>query len=196
VLFVDEVGANTSQKQDGNIGRRKFLVARGKLPQECNAYNDCHFTVLVFTAADGAPVIFCAIIAAKTLTTFEASGINDMSEDFLENSTLEGKSTKDEYKNGFDRLFPMGSTCIFEGKDVPCFVSCHQSGSIMSHMLAIMLKRMDDLKLFSRGVSLPDPFLFLNRHGNRFDLPFLEYINNGQDKWTTCLARPMEQTRG
>jgi hypothetical protein len=29
VLFVDEVGANTSQKQDVNIGGRKLLVARG-----------------------------------------------------------------------------------------------------------------------------------------------------------------------
>jgi hypothetical protein len=98
VLFVDEVGANTSQKQDGNIGGRKLLVARGTRPQERNAYNDCHFTTLGFTAADGAPVMCCVIVAAKTLTAFEASGINYPSEDFLENDTLEGKATRDEYK--------------------------------------------------------------------------------------------------
>jgi hypothetical protein len=79
VLFVDGVGSNTSQKQDENIGGRKFIVARGTRPQERNAYTYWHFTVLVFTAADGAHVMCCVIIAAKTLTAFEASGINYLS---------------------------------------------------------------------------------------------------------------------
>jgi hypothetical protein len=132
VLFVDEVGGNTSQKQNRNIGGRKLLLARGTRPQEPNAYNDCRFTLLGFTTADGAPVMWCVIVAAKTLTAFEASGIHYLSEDFLENGTLEGKSTKDELKKGCDRLFPMGPTCIFEWKDVPCFVSykssaCHEA---------------------------------------------------------------------
>jgi hypothetical protein len=42
VLFVDEVGSNTSQKQDGNIGGRKLDVARGTRPEKQNAYTDCH----------------------------------------------------------------------------------------------------------------------------------------------------------
>jgi hypothetical protein len=84
VLFVDKFGANTSKKQDGNIGGRKLLVARGTRLQERNAYNDCHFTVLGVTTADGAPVMCCVIVAAKTLTSFEASGIHYLSEDFLE----------------------------------------------------------------------------------------------------------------
>jgi hypothetical protein len=60
----------------------------------------------------------------------------------------------------------------------------------MSHLLAMMLKRMDDLTLFSREDSLPDPFILLDGHGSRFDLPFLEYINNDQHKWTTCMVTP------
>jgi hypothetical protein len=110
MLFVDEVGANTIQKQVGNIGGRKFLVARGMRPQERNAYNICNFTVLEFTAVVGAPVMCCIIVAAKTLTTFEASGIHYLSEDVLENGTLEEKATKDEYNNGCDILFTMGPT--------------------------------------------------------------------------------------
>jgi hypothetical protein len=89
VLFVDEVGANTSQKQDGHIGGRTLVLARGTQPQELNAYNYFHFTVLGFTAANGAPVMCCVIVIAKNLTTFEASGINYLSEDFLMNGTLE-----------------------------------------------------------------------------------------------------------
>jgi hypothetical protein len=53
VLCVDEVGANASHKQDGNIGGHKLVVARGTRPQERNAYTDCHFTVLGFTADNG-----------------------------------------------------------------------------------------------------------------------------------------------
>jgi hypothetical protein len=97
MLFVDEVGSNTSQKQDGHIGGRKLVVARGTRPQERNAYKDCHFTVLGFTAANEAPVMCCVIVAAKTFTVFEAICINYLSEDFLVDGTLEGKETEDEF---------------------------------------------------------------------------------------------------
>jgi hypothetical protein len=33
---VDEVGENTSQKQDGNIGEGTLVVVRGNRPQEKN----------------------------------------------------------------------------------------------------------------------------------------------------------------
>jgi hypothetical protein len=52
------------------------------------------------------------------------------------------------------------------------------------------LKRMDNHTMFPRGDSLPDPFLLLYGHGSIFDLPFLEYINNDQHKWTTCIGTP------
>jgi hypothetical protein len=84
----------------------------------------------------------------------------------------------------------MGATCIFEGNDVQCFVSCSENGSITSNLLAVMLKRMYDLTLFPRGDSLPDPFLLHEGHGRRFDFPFLEYINNDQYKWITCIGKP------
>jgi hypothetical protein len=80
---VDKVGANTSQKQDGNIDGRNFVVARGTRPQERNAYNDCQFTIIGFTAATGGAVMCAVIVAAKHLTVFEASGINYLSEDDL-----------------------------------------------------------------------------------------------------------------
>jgi hypothetical protein len=49
---------------------------------------------------------------------------------------------------------------------------------------------MDNHTMFPRGDSLPDPFLLLYGHGSIFDLPFLEYINNDQHKWTTCIGTP------
>jgi len=48
---------------------------------------------------------------------------------------------------------------------------------------------MDKLNLFyhSDGVS---SFLLLDGHGSRFELPFLEYINNEAHKWKVCIGVP------
>ena len=48
---------------------------------------------------------------------------------------------------------------------------------------------MDDCWVFDRtdGVS---PFLLLDGHGSRFELPFLEYINNDEYKWRVCIGVP------
>jgi hypothetical protein len=40
LLFIDEVGSNTSQAKDGNIGGGKFLCSSGGRPQQCHV---CHF---------------------------------------------------------------------------------------------------------------------------------------------------------
>jgi hypothetical protein len=92
VIFVDEVGENTSQKQDGHIGGRKLIVSRGTRSQEWSSYSVCHFTVLGFTAASGEPAMCAVIVAAKRLTGIEASGFNPLSTDMDEPGTLEEKS--------------------------------------------------------------------------------------------------------
>jgi hypothetical protein len=113
-----------------------------------------------------------------------------MSEAFLETRSLEEKMTQDEYKLGCDRLFPMGPECEFEGKKVPCFVSCTENGSITSKLLVVMLKAIEFSGVLPRGVGLPDPFLLLDGQSSRFDVPFLEYINNEEHKWWTCIGTP------
>jgi hypothetical protein len=133
----------------------------------------------------------CAVIvSAKQLTAFEASGINYLSKDYLQPGSLEQNTTQNEYRYGCGRLFPMGPTCKLNSIEVPCFVCCSKNGSITSHMLPEMLKRMDDLGLFPRGgpLTLPDPCLLLHGRGSRFNLPFLEYINHDDHTWTTCIG--------
>ncbi len=49
VFFVDEVGCNTSQKNDGNVGGQKFLVQGNQQALIWSSFQDCHFTVLGFT---------------------------------------------------------------------------------------------------------------------------------------------------
>ncbi len=63
LVFVDEVGDNTSQKDDGNIAGTKYVVGRKNRALMRAAHNDCHFTTLGFSLADGRPIL-CVIIVA------------------------------------------------------------------------------------------------------------------------------------
>lgn len=67
LLFVDEVGSNTSQTKDGNVGGERFLCEALQRPHTRAATKDSHFTVLGFTAATGIPLMCAIIFAAKEL---------------------------------------------------------------------------------------------------------------------------------
>jgi len=53
LLFADEVGKNTSQANDGNVGGEKSLCFAGGQPQQRANMNNAHFTILGFMAATG-----------------------------------------------------------------------------------------------------------------------------------------------
>ena len=68
LIFVDEVGLNTSTTKDGNVGGgEKFLREANQRPQVRAATKDSHFTVLGFTTATGIPLMCAIIFAAKEL---------------------------------------------------------------------------------------------------------------------------------
>jgi hypothetical protein len=56
-----------------------------------------------------------------------------------------------------------------------CFTN---NGSITSSLIAAMLNIIDDIGVALCNELLQDLFLLLDGHGSRFDLPFLEYIND------------------
>ena len=92
--------------------------------------------------------------------------------------------------HGPGKRYPGGPTCIFRGKEVPAFVCCFPKGGISSDLLMQMLKRMDTLALFPRLPGGPLPFIFLDGHGSRHNLPFLEYINHPDHIWKVCFGIP------
>ena len=63
IIYIDEVGNNTCQKDDGMKGGQKYLAARGTWSRKGCSTSDAHWTTLGFTAATGEPVL-CAIIFA------------------------------------------------------------------------------------------------------------------------------------
>jgi len=184
-LVVDEVGTDTSQKGDGHIGGAKYYCGRGCVPQNQSSSNDKHFTMLGFTALSGQPVMCLLIIAGvqekwevETGIDTDAVQIGDPGDpDFFVNNRGKGK------------MFPLGPECTFNGKKVPTMVRWSQSGSITSIILRDALATMDHHDLFERS-SNRKPFLLLDGHHSRFELPFLEYVTNADHPWMICIGVP------
>lgn len=68
-------------------------------------------------------------------------------------------------------------------------VACTTNGSITSEILDSFLEQMDKLNLFPRRANVK-PFLLLDGHGSRLQLPFLEYVNSPSNSWVVCIGVP------
>jgi hypothetical protein len=182
LLFVDEVGSNTSQAKDGNVGGQLYLCSVDGRPQQRAATKDAHFTVLGFTAADGQPVMCSIIFAAKTFRDEWRTGFDPF-------ANWVGEPDDIAANCGDGKQYPFGPVCLFKGKTIPCFCCCSESGSITTELLTRMLKKLDELEVFDRSTGL-NPFLILDGHGSRFELEFLEYINTCETKWNVNIGLP------
>jgi hypothetical protein len=67
-------------------------------------------------------------------------------------------------------------------------VTCSESGSITSEILQQVLKHLDTHLGWDRSEATP--FLLLDGHGSRFELPFLHYIMNEEHRWRVCIGVP------
>jgi hypothetical protein len=183
LVFVDEVGSNTSQAKDGAVGGQTYLCTRDGRPQQRAATKDCHFTVLGFTAANGEPIMCAIIFAAKSMKQEWTLGFDPFVEWIGDESEIE--------KNiGFGKAMPGGPECMFRGKCIPCFCCSSENGSITGHLLKEMLAAIDRLDIFDRSGTGLNPFLLLDGHGSRFELDFLQYINSVETKWECCIGLP------
>jgi hypothetical protein len=67
-------------------------------------------------------------------------------------------------------------------------VTCSESGSITSAIL------MDSMKHIYKCLEVDgperNPFLLPLGHGSRFELPFLDYANSDEIRWTVCIGVP------
>ena len=83
-------------------------------------------------------------------------------------------------------------SCEYKGIKVPGgYITCAEGGGITASILTENFQRLDDLKLSDQDRANGfTPFVLLNDHGSRFDIEFLEYINNPRHKWNVCLGVP------
>jgi len=154
-----------------------------RFPNEHHSLCDCHFTVLGFTAANGQLILCATILACKVLKVEYIMGVNHFAE-------VVDANLMDKICDGEDKCwFPYGPNCYVRGTKVPCFVGHSENGSIMSKLLAAMLQHMDVCCIFNSTDGVL-PFLLHDGHGSRFELPFLEYINNPMHMWKMCIGVP------
>ena len=185
-LVGDEVGGNISMKGDGHAGGRLYLAAKGRVAYRKYCKADRKFTLIGLTSLTGQPVM-CIVIIQGTMhnraaevgidVTVQPNGNPTDADFFIKNS-------------GPGKYFPGGPVCHFRGKDIPPLVRWSESGSITSEILADVLKTLDTLQVYPRGDGHPKPFLLVDGHQSRLQLPFLRYINEPEDNWVVCLGVP------
>ena len=92
---------------------------------------------------------------------------------------------------GKDKLFPGGPSCFYKGKEVPSFVTFTEGGGMDGFVLTDIFRRLDALKLYNadRKNGLI-PFVLLDGHSSRFELEFLQYINDDSHRWNVCIGVP------
>jgi hypothetical protein len=190
VVFVDETGSNTCQVMDGHADGQLFILPKdGSSGGALGSVTDVHFTVLPFVSGTG-DAIMCSIIlkSEKLVNEIPMSwryGI-DITKDLFNE-----ESDQDLFmmNTGKGKAMAGGPTCIFQGKEIPCFVCTSPKASITSQLLADMLCFIDSHCIFDRSNG-KKPFLLLDGHHSRMDLPFLDYIHGKDHEWSCCIGVP------
>jgi hypothetical protein len=190
VLFVDETGANTNQTTDKRVGRQtSILPADGSSMGTIGSSTDMHFTVLPFISGTGEAVL-CAVIlkSEKDVGDIPLNWIYgvDVTKPFEPSENEEEQYDKNV---GEDKIIHGGPTCIYNGKRIPCYVCTSPKASITSQHLADMLEYIDSFNLFDRSDG-KKPFLLLDGHHSRYEVPFLDYIHDEAHPWSCCIGVP------
>ena len=136
-----------------------------------------------FTNGLGQPVCCVIIIAAAQVTAKDIMGLQPWVQ------TIGDPSVNiEDNSHGPNKYYPYGPTCSVGGRSIPAVVTCSESGSITSNILMDVLQHIDRCLSWDRTEATP--FLLLDGHGSRFELPFLDYVNSEETKWTVCIGVP------
>lgn len=120
MFFVDEVGDNTLQKNDGNVGGQKFVIGEIDRALICASYADKPFTVLGFTSSDGNPVCCVIILAGSELKANHIMRIQPLVE--VDGDVL------DVHRNsgGLHKYYPCGPKCTHLGCEIDIYMEKFQ----------------------------------------------------------------------
>jgi hypothetical protein len=190
VITMDEVGYNTSQINEGHVGRgTRYVVGKTKEPRQLSTKKDKHFTCLGLTLITGQPLMCVIIIEGKTKNYLVESGVDT---EVLE-MRKQDESEIEHYMNnmGKNKKYPCGPTCTYNDIDIPCLVEFSESGGITPSILVKIFATLDHLDLFGkdRANSLR-PYVILDGHNSRFDIDFLRYINQSSHRWSVVIGVP------
>ena len=198
-LMMDECGCNLSQEGDKNIGGELFLTGVNDKAYTSKSIKHSHFTIIGVTQLDGNPIMCVVIVTGKSRDPLIELGV-DLSQlvDLDINITSNDNGIVDESvlellkeHCGPGKLFPGLPSCHYKGIEIPGYVAFSESGGITAEILTNIFRRLDNLHLFDKDREEGyTPFMLLDGHSSRFDLQFLEYINNDEHRWNVCLGVP------
>lgn len=107
---------------------------------------DNHFTVLVFTAATGEPIMVAVILKSeKTRDKMPSNWMLGLDYLKMKGVDLSDAMAVNDVDLFIDKKEAMcgGPTSTFQGKEIPCHVNVSPNASITSAMLAEMLSDID-----------------------------------------------------
>jgi hypothetical protein len=189
-IVMDETGCNLSQKSDGNIGGKKFIVGKSNEVKIPTSTSDKHFTVIGLTLLTGAPLMCVIIIDAKRYNLLVELGVDVMCEEQLnlnENTAMSDFMKEVKRK----KILPGGPSCDYKGKQVPCMTVFSEGGGMTGPLLTKIFKTLDTLTLFDDDRKAGfKPYVILDGHMSRFHLEFLQYINNPSHPWSVVIGVP------
>lgn len=175
-IALDKCGWNILQEGDGNVGGELFLA--GKKDKELG----------------GNPLMCVVIVSGKNHDILVELGVDlvELAKHDIgnkSNASLDDNIDLLRQHCGDGKLFPGLPSCEYKGIKVPGYLTFTESGGITAEILTNIFRRMNNLRLFhddhENGLT---PFMLLDGHGSRFDVQFLEYINDSTHKWTMCLG--------
>ena len=126
-------------------------------------------------------------VAGKSPDLAVEMGFDEFTFDNEEEFDDEDINPAQNFGNG--KCFPGGPVCEFNGKKVQMLAQWSEGGGITAEILTNALRYMDKHNLFPREDGRI-PFLLLDAHHSRYDLEFLQYINDDAHKWCVCIGVP------
>ena len=180
------------------MGGRLFLTGPGMVAAILSSKKDRKFTVIGLTALTGEPVMCVIIIEGSKGNLLLETGIDMDQIEHIDIESYEDAAASTEYNTDFllnnsgpGKLFPGGPTCHFKGKEIQSMVRFTESGGINSDILTEILGKLDAIGIYKEKREMGmTPFLLVDGHGSRFELPFLDYIHNPEHPWTVAIGVP------
>ena len=192
-IVFDEVGCNITQEKDGSIGGKRFICAVDEQPYQSCSTKTSHFTCLGLTRLDGEALMCVVIIQGKKRDIATESGIDWNALSQLDIDDIpEGQEATFFINNfGKNKVFPGGPSCFYKGKEVPAFITFSEGGGINGNILTEIFQRLDKYQIYDsdRKKGLV-PFVLIDGHHSRFELSFLQYINDPKHRWNVCIGVP------
>jgi hypothetical protein len=191
-IVLDEVGSNLCMVNDGHIGGKRYVCQRGDEPKTPSTKKDKHFTCLGLTGLDGQPIMCVVIIDSKKRDLLVQTGV-DTSCLRVDTEVQVGDDEFSflERNIGAGSQYPGGPTCKFRDKEIPCMVEFNPGGGMTATILTNIFRTLDSLEVYKKDREEGcRPFVLLDGHQTRFELEFLDYINDPLHPWSVCIGVP------